>query len=610
MKRKMYKSEARYLQFISILLFVFLYSLALPRPVSARTTSIMFNVSSPAECPQAAEVNDKSLLIVLLDRSGSLTLQPSPTDPNLYSTSVTKALTDLWPGNMAVIPFSGNSSSLPILGPATLSNPIQRADLKKAIEDFPIGGNTPLEPAMQEALDLLHQQGTPAGSRVVIITDGNPEGIGNNDTQHQEDAIRKSLIPQYCQQGIPVSTFGLTIDTKTTDGQDATRLLNDIANGTGVHYKPVTGPKQLASEVISLYAEWQHLNFQQINGQGSNFAVPIDRFVQQVAFVSFRSAENYPITLIDPNNQPVTTGVQKSTPPDRHYEIDNLLVVTPGTYTVNTGGDPQAQVYVLINSPLHVQLVTPPENTLNDASKRIDLKAAFFDGTAQITPTPSDGAQIKAFVTLMVNGHPVGPANEIILTQQNGPFFSGKTLAYNQLGELQIELIGTYDNIQRESTVTLRLRPPAPAPSPPAPPPLWLFILIGSLVLCILIALFWWLRGTRPKDSRGWICSVEGEPRPSLDLSAFRKSVIRSGEIELKGNFNFGTASFELRFQKNRPPIIKGAGGNTGKILVGPPGAQVLLEDQRELSVGDYITPENGETVAYERNPQPIQDFV
>ena len=60
---------------------------------------------------------------------------------------------------------------------------------------------------MQEALDLLHQKNTPPGSRVIVITDGNPTGIGNNDGPHQEATIRKTLIPQYCQQGIPLSAF-------------------------------------------------------------------------------------------------------------------------------------------------------------------------------------------------------------------------------------------------------------------------------------------------------------------------------------------------------------------------------------------------------------------
>src|SRR5438105_605882 len=56
-------------------------------------------------CPIAAKPTSQSLLIVLLDRSGSLIEGSSPTDPNGYSTSVTKALADLWPGEMAVIPL-------------------------------------------------------------------------------------------------------------------------------------------------------------------------------------------------------------------------------------------------------------------------------------------------------------------------------------------------------------------------------------------------------------------------------------------------------------------------------------------------------------------------
>ena len=141
------------------------YAVALP----AHAPVVSCSASAPAD------PNPQSLLIVLLDRSGSLIQEPNPTDPNGYSTSVTKALADLWMGQMAVIPFSGDTASLPILGPSTLAD---RGILKSAIQDTAahIGGNTPLAPAMQEALTLLQQKGNPAGSRVVIITDGNQIG--------------------------------------------------------------------------------------------------------------------------------------------------------------------------------------------------------------------------------------------------------------------------------------------------------------------------------------------------------------------------------------------------------------------------------------------------
>src|SRR5205085_11056865 len=246
------------------------YNIAIASSMHLRLSSSL-NVT----CQSPVAPNSQSLLVVLLDRSGSLIQGSPPTDPNGYSTSVTKALTDLWPGIMAVIPFSGDTTQLPILGPDTLSNLVQRADLKQKVQDYPIVGNTPLEPAMQEALDLLHQGGTPVGSRVIVITDGNPTGIDNNDGPHQENAIRKNLIPQYCQQGIPVSAFGLTINPNTPDGQDANRLLTDIATGTGTSYTNVTGPEDLAKQVIRLYAEWQGLTFTQVSGQRDNLPVSI-----------------------------------------------------------------------------------------------------------------------------------------------------------------------------------------------------------------------------------------------------------------------------------------------------------------------------------------------
>src|SRR2546428_11569747 len=145
-------------------------------------------------CPAAGSITSQSLLVVLLDRSGSLILQPGATDPDGYSTSVTKALTDLWPGSMAVIPFSGDTITS-VLGPSALSDPVQREKLKNDIQQYPIGGNTPLAPALHQALDLL--KGAPAGSRAVIVTDGSPEPPVLNGL-NQADDIRTNLIHQFC----------------------------------------------------------------------------------------------------------------------------------------------------------------------------------------------------------------------------------------------------------------------------------------------------------------------------------------------------------------------------------------------------------------------------
>jgi hypothetical protein len=524
-------------------------------------------------CPGPASPTNQSLLIVLLDRSYSLTFQPGATDPQLYSTSVTKALAELWPGDMAVIPFSNNST--PILGPATLSDLQQQADLKNKVEQYPIGGNTPLEPAMQQALDLLRQRNNPVGSRVIVITDGNPTGDGNNDGVHQEQAIRGKLIPQYCQQGIPVSAFGLTIDPNSSDGKDANKLLSDIAAGTGTFYTNVKGPEDLAREVISLYAQWQGLTFTPVvQTQGGNYPITIDPFVSRVSVVTFRSDSRYTIKLLGPDQQVITQGIQIST--DRHYTIDNLNVsgtTVAGTYTINTGGDPNVQVYALVNSPLKIQLVQPTSRTVAHDDQSVLIQAQYINDIGSVTPEQG-AAQVTAKVTLLVNGQPVGPStNTIVLSQQKNPqgaltpVFSGGTLIYHQPGELQIEIRGTYHGAQRQASFRLPLLTPV-IPIPPPKPvdytlPIIIFLVaIVLLGLIALIAAFLLRRKREQPKPYGYI--TNGRRNGDVALDRFSKPVISSHDIQTRGVFNF-SASFELVFTKD----------STVRIRSGSPGVMV-----------------------------------
>src|SRR5579872_520762 len=147
-----------------------------------------------ATCPPVGAITNQSLLVVLLDRSGSLTYEPGATDPDGYSTSITKALADLWPGSMAVIPFSRDIT--PVIGPYVLADQGQRDQLKTAVQNYTIGGDTPLAPALHHALDLL--KGAAAGSRAVIVTDGSPDPVVMNDGVNQIDDVEQNLIPQFC----------------------------------------------------------------------------------------------------------------------------------------------------------------------------------------------------------------------------------------------------------------------------------------------------------------------------------------------------------------------------------------------------------------------------
>lgn len=520
----------------------------------AQTASI---TQRTAPCTRAADPTRQSLLIVLLDRSGSLIVQPGATDPDGYSTSVTKALADLWPGSMAVIPFS--NASTPVLGPATLSDPLQQAGLKAKVASYPIGGNTPLEPAMRAALNLLHQQNMPAGSRIVIITDGNPTGVGNNDGAQQEQRIRQQLIPAFCSAGIPVSAFGLTIDAYRSDGQDANKLLSDIANGTGTSYTNVKGPEDLAREVISLYAQWQQLTFTQVKGQSSNYPVSVDTFAKQVSIVTFRSDSTYNVELIGPDGNAITQGIIQTK--DRHYTIDNLNIsgaIVHGTYTINTGTDPNAQVYALVNSPIKLQVIQPATSTATYANQSVLIQAQFMNESGTVTPEVG-AASVLAQVTLLVNGQPAGPAtNTIVLSQQKTaqgsltPIFSGGTLIYNQSGQLKIKLQGNYQQVKRETSTTIQLLKPIVIPRP-APPPNYKPLIIGTVATLLFLALLglivWLILSYRRSQPKPYGYITNGRRNGDVDLADFSRGVISSQELQTRGTFNF-SANFEVVFTK------------------------------------------------------------
>lgn len=470
-------------------------------PITFAQTRALANIISPsANCNLPKDPSKQSLLIVLLDRSGSLIAEPGATDPDGYSTSVTKALADLWPGKMAVIPFSGNTTRLPILGPATLSDPAQQTNLKQAIQNYPIGGNTPLAPAMQEALQLLHAQGTPPGSRVMIITDGNPAGTGNNDGTHQEQEIRSTLISTYCKQGVPVYAFGLEINPNSSNGQDADQLLTEITNGTGAAatYSNVSNPKELANNIVGLYAQWRHLSFVQIsqNADG-NFPVPIDSFAEHVSIITFRADNSSPITLIGPNGQRVTQGIQISAPSDRHYEVDNIDVtspIVPGTYILHEASQSDTQVYALVESKLQLQLIAPTTKTVVEVGQSIQIEAALFNGPSQLILQQGDAFAVTDII-LLVKGKQA--RTDTVPLKQQGSTFIGQAPQYTQAGELQIDVVASYQGVRRGISITLEIEQqviqiPLPCDSllckgqQIAPPTL---LLLCIVVLLILVAL-------------------------------------------------------------------------------------------------------------------------
>ena len=418
--------------------------------------------SNSCSTPPAGKPGPDSLLIVLLDRSGSLIDGPVATDPNHYSTSVTKVLADLWPGRMMIIPFKGDSVPLKQIGPYSMSDPTQRNYLKNQIPEADPNGDTPLGQAMDQALQ--HTKGAASGSRVVVITDGEPKTTSDPSGSLEEAHIRNNLLKQFCQRGIPVSPFGLEIHDPRADA-----LLSDIAVGTGGTYTKVQSPEQLAQNVIQLYRDWQSLALSQpprdIDG---SYSVFINDFASHAYIVAFRSDALYQVQLFGSDGKTPVNGIQPLSI-DTHYVIYSLDMSSfaTGTYKVKVVHgrgvlDSAAQVYALADYPLlQVNMIAPDAQHASITQPPI-IRAALFKGQKQYVPTS------VATLTVDLTSHVPGQPDTTVtrnLDQQGQGDFSHQFPAYSQPGQLRIVIHAIYQGIQKDSQVyTLQLVAPPPPP--------------------------------------------------------------------------------------------------------------------------------------------------
>ncbi len=464
---------------------------------------------------------------------------------------------------------------------------------------------------MREALTLLQQKGNPAGSRVVIITDGNPTGsTGAGGTgPDQEKQIRSQFIQQFCQRGIPVSAFGLEIDTTSPDGQDANRLLTDITSGTNAAYTDVTSPEQLSNVVVSLYAQWQKLNFTREKPQGGNYYVSINNQTQLATIVTFRTSSNYAIALTDPNGQRISSPLAV----DTHYEIDSLNTggaPLPGNYTVNVSADPQAQVYALVKSSIGLSFLSPTNSTRAYANQPVQIQAEFLSGTSALTPKPGDG-QIIATVTLLVNGQAVSSSVVDLVQQPGSPLFSGTTLAFNRPGQLHIELNGTYQQTQLQTGSNLSLLPPPPPP--PAPCPLLpcqiqrhQTQLIGGVAVVLLLLLagivFFILRWRSRRPRLEGFFTNGQPPHGEVNLEDLKMTRITSIDLEIHGTFQFGAARFEL-LQQPAGVLIRTLKDSAGTVALNGEKPGATIEVNRTgipINPGQKIYVDRKQVASYE----------
>ena len=639
---------------IILIFFVICVSTLLQSVPAFADTQLRYVVQD--NCPAGAKPDSSSILIVLLDRSGSLVAGNEPTDPNGYSGSATKALADLWPGQIAVIPFGKNQE--PIVGPYAHSDISGITSLKQYIDNNPPdpNANTPLRPAMDQAKKLF-SGGIPACSKLVLITDGVPDAPGS--PQQEVNAIESQEIGWFHDHGLPISVFGLKIDKSTPDGQMADGLLNAIETrtGAGPSYDSVQSANNLGSEVTSLYAKWRGLSFTQVNQDtvSNTYSVAIDPSVDQATIISFyeQGVQDNPITK---NGQAIPQDSFQQTK-DQHYEIDNILdpAHNAGTYVITTVGNKPTSVYSLVDSSLTLQLVTPTATTIAYTGQKLLIQAHFLSsGTPFVTGSPSP---LSATVKLSLNGSPPQPINVSLYPVQGSDLFTGYYLVPGtntkqgktaiDVGNLSVIVTGTAtfhgtSASRGTSTTTIQVDVPK-APPPPPPPPyvckkgaaqcFWeqyhtqiIIVIPAIIILLLLLLLLWWLlttpfvgsitnidptqhqpvRQRQYDEDSGTVATIHlGEKRTFMNRLLHR-SVISSTELQnhkdAKGNFSFEGIPFQLiagSASQTSDENGKATGGKQRVVILKPTSSLGEIAIKRTGQVAPTPDPVQKKTTAY-----------
>jgi hypothetical protein len=548
--------------------------------------------------------NKQSLLIVLLDRSGSLVDGSTPTDPDHYSTSVARALTDLWPGKMVVITFPQVNplviDKVGQLGPYDLTDSTQRQSLKNRIVEADPNGNTPLGPAMDTALHILQGGPVPPGSQAIIITDGLPNMSGDPTGSQETAHIENNLLSQFHQLGVPINTFGLKI---TSQGAD--NLLTTIAHRTGANYTPVQSSTELSQQVIQLCASWLGLSFRSATADNSgNYAININELTNKAQIIIFRSKEQYPITITAPDRSILAQGAGVQQSLDIHYQIDMLDVTPPiasGTYNVFVGKDSDAQVYWLTDTRLQVYIKAPSsKDVVYTGLPSAKVTAELLDGNNAFSP--KRGAVLRAYITFTAPGQ-VATTSEVDLLQQNGQdIFSGNAPIYNTSGTLQIVVKANYEEIHQQSNaeivkVEIPIHPCATI-NCAIKPHLALLIIGAVLLLLLIIGLILYLIWRKQEGITGYLINARSDRKKlklgtyrSLSAKLFKKSVITVQELSQhpQGALVAGTLLVEpLAFVATSAGIsLRAMDGDLSHISIRTPrGEQAFDAQKREISLG------------------------
>jgi hypothetical protein len=541
---------------------------------------ITFGFSNRTVIHAASAANSTGhVTVLILDMSGSM----NQNDPDGLRCSAANAYIDLsragnYIGIIGLANSDGNrggSHNFTRAGvwatPTEMTTVAARQSLRGTIatksSNCHPNGNTPTYDALAQAQQMLASatQGGKLTGSVILLTDGQPEP----DTDAQLSAIRSDLSPVFKQNGWPIDTIALGQDTGFHS------FLSDLSNATsGKFYDDSHGrvsgvsPLNLEPFFIEIFkirngrTPGPTINPTPVNGSvQQNFSV--GAFVSHLDVIVAKEKSNTQVTLIAPNNEPITSSTANAfISQDPHYFIFSLDEPRFGQWQVNVNGSGQFLMDSLIVSRLKLAITSPGQGKTLPLGQPVTINATLSDQGKQVVGSQ---AELKATVSFAGNGNET--PREVLLKDNNssGEYKGTFTLpATATRGSYLIEVNAKESSetaAESQVTVQFALFPTAMLISPDTGQP------TKDLVKANVVTwdpILRFIYGSAPFFSSslwGWHPSDLALNGRSAESRALFQGVVRAGDVSYDGAQLTATAKAEGSSQVINLTVISENGG-------------------------------------------------
>ncbi len=312
--------------------------------------------------------------MLLIDNSGSMDKRGDPpSDPKDYRITAALAFIDLLDDfdNLGVVLFGDRNH---VIGQfSRIGGADARRALKQELDKWPTATdeNTNMVDALREAgMELSQSQGD-SPKFIVMLTDGQPEGIGDKNRASQMTEINTQIIPEFAGK---IKLLSIALGP----GADY-EWLKSLADQTGAPYpQRVTRADDLPKAFLNTLKSIKALNLLSVS-QGD---IPVIDATSRFSVLAVKPPKTQGgITLKTPKNavsftSTVETQGQQHGP---NYVVHTVARPAPGIWKVEQTGQVAGAAWVVEKVDLQLILQEPSSNVVLEEGQDLRAKLGVYD---------------------------------------------------------------------------------------------------------------------------------------------------------------------------------------------------------------------------------------